>query len=442
MKIDEDQAHPFVASRRQVLQACAVVVGAGLLAAHGTGVAGAAVSPAADDPATGAGADGVPAPPGTPKIGILAVPGGGTSYNGWPVGTPASAIGVQNFVVPGTTVTLPIKAGDVATVLLYVAQRFNAEVEPLQGWQCFGYDYRANVNNPSVWSNHASGTAIDLNAANHPNGATASFTAVQTAAVRRILAFCGKVVYWGQDYTGVVDGMHFEINVPPGDPSLARLATRIRAGGEVPPTGYLDAVSAQPNSTVRLNGWAFDPDDPAAALSVAVYMDGVGMGWFTTTVSRPDVNKVFGIAGTHGFSILVDAPPGDHTMDVYAINSAGGPNNPLIGRMTVQVGLPMGCLDRAVANGDTVLLQGWAFDTDQPDTPIQVAVYRNGEGVGWFPTGGSRPDVNAIFGITGRHGFSISVPSPPGQQRFDMYAINVGPPAPNVYFGSGTVTVS
>ena len=110
--------------------------------------------------------------------------------------------------------------------------------------------------------------------------------------------------------------------------------------------------------------------------------------------------------------------------------------------MTVQVGLPMGCLDRAVANGDTVLLQGWAFDTDEPDTPIQVAVYRNGEGVGWFPTGGSRPDVNAVLGISGRHGFSISVPSPPGQQRFDMYAINVGPPAPNVYFGSGTVTVS
>jgi hypothetical protein len=69
-------------------------------------------------------------------------------------------------------------------------------------------------------------------------------------------------------------------------------------------------------------------------------------------------------------------------------------------------------------------------------------VYRNGEGVGWFPTGGSRPDVNAVFGITGRHGFSISVQSPPGQQRFDMYAINVGPPAPNVYFGSATVTVS
>ncbi|HEY5150294.1 MAG TPA: M15 family metallopeptidase [Mycobacterium sp.] len=441
MKVNEDQAHPFVASRRRVLQACAVVVGAGLLAAHGSRVASAAISTAADDPATGAGADGAPGPSGAPKIGTLAVPAGGTSYNGWPVGTPASAIGVQNFVVPGTNVTLPIKAGDVATVLLYVAQRFNAEVETLEGWQCWGYAYRANVNNPSVWSNHASGTAIDLNAVKHPNGARATFTAAQTAAVRRILTFCGKVVYWGQDYTGTVDGMHFEIDVPPGDPSLGLLAARIRAGGEMPPLGCLDSVTAQPNSKVRLNGWAFDPDDPAAPLWVAVYMDGQGVGWFATTVSRPDVNNVFGIRGIHGYSILVEAPPGDHMLDVYAINAAGGPDNPHIGRMNVRVGLPAGCLDRAVASGDTVTLQGWAFDTDQPNTSIQVAVYRNGEGVGWFPTGGGRPDVNSVFDITGRHGFSISVQSPPGAQRFDLYAINVGPPTDNVYFGSGSVTV-
>jgi len=442
MKVNEDQAHPFVATRRQVLQGCAVLVGAGLLAAHGTRVATAAVGAAADDPATGAGADGAPAASGPPKVGILALPGGGTSYNGWPVGTPASAIGVQNFVVPGTNVTLPVKAGDVATVLMYVAQRFNAEVETLDRSQCWGYDYRANVNNPSVWSNHASGTAIDLNAVKHPNGAKATFTAAQTAAVRQILVFCGKVVYWGQDYTGTVDGMHFEINVPPGDPRLASLATRIRAGVAVAPMGCLDSVTAQPNSQILLNGWAFDWDEPSTEISVAVYMDGVGIAWFPTGRSRPDVNAAFGISGNHGFSVVVSAPPGDHTLDVYAINVGGGPGNPLIGQKQVRVGIPTGCLDRAVASGNTVTLQGWAFDTDQPNTSIQVAVYRNGEGVGWFPTGGSRPDVNSVFGITGRHGFSISVQSPKGAQRFDLYAINVGPPTDNVYFGSRTVTVS
>ena len=145
-------------------------------------------------------------------------------------------------------------------------------------------------------------------------------------------------------------------------------------------------MSAQPNSKVRLNGWAFDPDDPAAALSVAIYMDGVGMGWFTTTVSRPDVNTVCGILGAHGFSILVDAPPGDHLMDVYAINAAGGPNNPLIGRMSVQVGLPMGCLDRAVANGQHLPR------TTRPRAPAPTACLRPARRrSGSWPSPGAAP---------------------------------------------------
>ena len=37
-------------------------------------------------------------------------------------------------------------------------------------------------------------------------------------------------MYWGQDYRGVVDGMHFEINVPPGDPRLAALVQKITSG--------------------------------------------------------------------------------------------------------------------------------------------------------------------------------------------------------------------
>lgn len=154
-----------------------------------------------------------------------------TSYNGWPVGEPASAIGVANYTVPGTSVVLPVKSGDVATVLMYVASRFNGEVEALRSGWCWGYDYRKNVNNPSVWSNHASGTAIDLNAPNHPNGAKGTFTGSQVSSIRAILAFCGDVIYWGGDYRGTTDEMHFEIDVAPGDPVLPALVQKINGNG-------------------------------------------------------------------------------------------------------------------------------------------------------------------------------------------------------------------
>ncbi len=250
---------------------------------------------------------------------------------------------------------------------------------------------------------------------------------------------CGKVVRWGQDYTGTVDGMHFEINVPPSDASLARLAARIRGVSQAP-IGCLDSVVALSDSRIQLKGWAFDPDDPSVEIWVAVYLDGAGVAWFPTGRSRPDVDAAFTIEGDHGFEIIVDAAPGNHTVQAYAIDIDGGAN-PLIGQGTVQVGTPLGCLDSVVANGRTVVLEGWAFDPDQPDTSINVAVYRNGEGINWFLAGRPRPDVDAVYGIGGNHGFRISVPCPPGAQRFDVYAINVGPAAGNPYFGSGSVTV-
>jgi len=159
---------------------------------------------------------------------------GETSYNGWPIGTPASSIGVVSYYAPGTSILIPVKSGDVATVMMYVAGRFNAEVEGLRAGQVWGYDYRRNVNNPSVWSNHASGTAMDLNAVLHPNGAKNTFNQAQVAAIRRILAFCGEVIYWGGDYRGTTDEMHFEIDVPPGDFRLSALAARIRGGPTQP----------------------------------------------------------------------------------------------------------------------------------------------------------------------------------------------------------------
>lgn len=167
-----------------------------------------------------------------------------TSYNGWPVGTPASAIGVGTYTVDGTSIKLQVRSGDVATVLMYVAARFNREVEGLRVGYCGGYEYRKNVNNPSVWSNHASGTAIDLNWSDHPNGSKGTFTSGEVSAIRAILAFCGDVIYWGGDYRGTTDEMHFEIDVPPGSTELADLAKKITGGGL---SGQKVAIQAQAN---------------------------------------------------------------------------------------------------------------------------------------------------------------------------------------------------
>ena len=238
----------FSLSRRRVIQLGAVTAGASLVGFSGlTGVAAAgpvrpgvaAAGPVPPDADEAVGADGAPAgderftrkfAAAQKSLSSAAM----TSYNDWPVGTPASAIGVSWYTVPGTspTVYLQVKSGDVATVMMYVASRFNSEVEHLIDDYSGAYDYRKNVNNPSVWSNHASGTAMDLNYNQHPNGASvsSSFSTREVTAIRNILDDCNGVIFWGGDYRGTVDAMHFEINVSPGDPALSALAARIRGG--------------------------------------------------------------------------------------------------------------------------------------------------------------------------------------------------------------------
>ncbi|MCU7731216.1 M15 family metallopeptidase, partial [Actinoplanes sp. KI2] len=148
----------------------------------------------------------------------------GTSQNGWPANSDPAAIDVASFPVPGTNParSLRVRDGEVKAILIGLAARFNSTVEPI-GPNSAGYVYRT-IEGETVLSNHASGTAIDLNWDDHVRGSSGTFSAEQVAAIRRILGLCGDVVRWGGDYHSIVDEMHFEINVPPGSSSLATCA--------------------------------------------------------------------------------------------------------------------------------------------------------------------------------------------------------------------------
>lgn len=140
-----------------------------------------------------------------------------TSQNGWPVHTSSSSLKVLPWI---TGRVLP---GDVYTIFDYLCRRFDAEVEPITVAHSWGWAYRP-IRGSSDTSNHASATAIDLNAPAHPLGAVNTFTSAQRTALRAILRDLGDVVRWGGDYAGRKDEMHLEINA-----SAAALATVARS---------------------------------------------------------------------------------------------------------------------------------------------------------------------------------------------------------------------
>jgi hypothetical protein len=200
------------------------------------------------------------------------------SQNGWTVLESAPPA----VTVPGTDVRLTMRPGNVATVLTEVARRFHSEVEPITGGvrDDWGWAYRPVRGQESGFSNHASGTAIDLNATQHPRGVKNTFTAREEAAVRRILGSLtdpqtGRpVVRWGENYTTTVDGMHFEINADAS--AVARVASRIQEEDE--DMKATDPIHLGPGSRVVLN----QPDgvityEESVALQTAAAVQSVQM---------------------------------------------------------------------------------------------------------------------------------------------------------------------
>lgn len=147
-----------------------------------------------------------------------------TSYNGWPVLTNPP---LDNSVIPGTVdvrFAPGVLAGDVATVLFFVGFWLNRNIQPAITPGCWGYSYRQN-RNAANWSCHASATAADFNAPQHPNGVRGSWGAAAARIRAELLTYLEGVVQWGEDYDGTPDGMHFEIIEP--DVDVARVAAKI-----------------------------------------------------------------------------------------------------------------------------------------------------------------------------------------------------------------------
>lgn len=160
------------------------------------------------------------------------------SGNGWPVSPSAAELGVETMTIGGAS--FQVRGGKPRQALEYVITQVHNRVEKANAaYGCYGYSYRMNVNNPGVWSNHASATAVDFNATRHPNGvpAAATFTAAQIAEIHQILAEVGGVVRWGGDYNGTPDAMHFEIDATPEGLDVAVDTNAIPENGQIKAIG-------------------------------------------------------------------------------------------------------------------------------------------------------------------------------------------------------------
>lgn len=182
------------------------------------------------------------------------------------------------------------------------------------------------------------------------------------------------------------------------------------------PVGHLDSVTAVPGG-VRVSGWTADPDAPSIGLTVVVSHSG-GKTNIIANTDRPDVARVFPQYGSrHGFSHVIETPPGSQRVCVTAANTSRGSDSEL-GCVTVNVtsATPFGTFDSATSGVGGVQVKGWAIDPDASNPVTLTATWSGGSTT--IPTGAYRPDVSRVFpGSSQYQGFDswVSLPTGIGQ---------------------------
>lgn len=142
-----------------------------------------------------------------------------TSQNGW-VCLPSDSPKLHTWVIPARTgeFRLRLRNGSAGFILAHLALWIAETVEPVRGavTDDWGYANRLIRGSETIQSNHASGTAMDINAMVHPLGQRGTWTPAQVRQVKRRLDWwaMGGTVRWGETYSGRIDPMHFEINQP------------------------------------------------------------------------------------------------------------------------------------------------------------------------------------------------------------------------------------
>lgn len=137
-----------------------------------------------------------------------------TSANGWEVLEYGSSR-LRRFTIPARTgsIVITMRDGSAGFLLAHWLLWWAEVIEPLAGriMDDWGHAVRPVRGQTSGYSNHASGTAADTNAVQHPLGTYTLSATVLRKLRRRLRLYLGALRH-GAFYGGRVDQMHVEVD--------------------------------------------------------------------------------------------------------------------------------------------------------------------------------------------------------------------------------------
>ncbi len=229
-------------------------------------------------------------------------------------------------------------------------------------------------------------------------------------------AGCGLSISFtpGAGATGTVRGM-VVLTFNSAGSGVVKQTVTLSGTAQSPPTGHLDAAydastnatTVGHNNTLKVDGWATDPQSSAPVASVQVLVDGTVAGTATLGIARPDVAAAYNNPAytNSGWTFMVPAgtlPAGTHTIGAVATDSLGMSTTLNGTASIVAAALPSGSTDQAagassgsatIAHNDSLKVLGWAANPPTGILVNQVQVLVDGTAVGTATLGQPRPDV-------------------------------------------------
>ena len=204
--------------------------------------------------------------------------------------------------------------------------------------------------------------------------------------------------------------------------------------------GNIDVLTLE-RGTLRLQGWALDPDS-TAPLQLRIFVDGQLAVTAVADRARSDLVKFFPGAGpNHGFDISIAATPGQHSIEIYGLETYPGGDIVRLTAATLAVGAPFGSFDLVQRVPGGIRVAGWLVDPNSSEGSVHI--YVDGQLKKSAAAEGSRPDVGAMFpGFGNAHGFDTVVEVPSGTHNVCVYGFNTAQPSNSPLLGCRSVAVS
>jgi hypothetical protein len=170
--------------------------------------------------------------------------------------------------------------------------------------------------------------------------------------------------------------------------------------------GNLDTATCQ-----VVSGWAADQNRLNQSINVSIYDGSTLIATVPANLGRSDVGSYLGDNGMHGFSYTLPAAltGGAHSIHVEFETSStevGGSPKALTCGVSANPNYT-GSIDSATCSG----INGWVADRNRLNTSITVSLWDGATQIASTTANSSRPDVGAVIGDNGLHGFSLQLPS-------------------------------